>query len=138
MSLLVHHVDDLEEQVVLDDAQDVERLLQGDRAAGIGGQLVEDADGVAEAAPGRPGDHRERRLGHLDALPRGDAREHAHHLADGRPAEVEALAARQDGGRHLVRLGGGEDEDDVRRRLLEGLQQRVEGLGVSMCTSSMM
>ena len=31
--------------------------------------------------------------------------------------------------RDLVRLGGGEDEDDVGRRLLERLEQGVEGLG---------
>ena len=49
-------------------------------------------------------------------------------MIDG-PAEVEALAAREDGGRHLVRLGGGQDEDGVHRRLLQGLEQRVEGLG---------
>ncbi len=66
--VLVNEIDDLEQQVVLDDAQDVESLLQRDLAAGVGGQLVEDADGVAEAASGRPGDDREGRLGHLDAL----------------------------------------------------------------------
>ncbi len=48
---------------------------------------------------------------------------------DRRAAEVEALAARQDGGRHLVRLGGGQHEDGVRRRLLQRLEQGVEGLG---------
>src|SRR5581483_5265740 len=31
-----------------------------------------------------------------------------------------------DGRGHLVRVGRGEDEDDVRGRLLEGLQERVE------------
>ncbi len=43
--------------------------------------------------------------------------------------EVEPLAARDDGGRHLVGLGGGQHEDDVRRRLLQRLQEGVEGLG---------
>ena len=43
-------------------------------------------------------------------------------------AEVEALGAADDGGRHLVRVGGGEDEDDVVGRLLDHLQQRVEGV----------
>ena len=47
---------------------------------------------------------------------------------DLRAAEVEALAAREDGLGDLVRLGGGEHEDDVGRRLLERLEQRVEGL----------
>ena len=39
-----------------------------------------------------------------------------------------ALAARQHRHRHLVDLGGGEDEDDVGGRLLERLQERVEGV----------
>ena len=39
--------------------------------------------------------------------------------------EVEAVAAIHDRGRDLVRLGGGEHEHGVRRRLLEGLQKRV-------------
>ncbi len=44
------------------------------------------------------------------------------------PAEVEPLAAPDDRGGHLVRLGGGEDEANARGRLLEDLQQRIEGL----------
>ena len=44
------------------------------------------------------------------------------------PPEVELLAARQDGGRHRLDLGGGEDEDQVRRRLLDDLEQGVERL----------
>ena len=41
-------------------------------------------------------------------------------------AQVEALAARQHGDRHLADLGGGEDELGVRRRLLQRLEQGVE------------
>ena len=40
--------------------------------------------------------------------------------------QVEPLAARQDGDRDLVDLGRREQELDVRRRLLERLQERVE------------
>jgi hypothetical protein len=42
-------------------------------------------------------------------------------------AEVEARHPREDRRRELVDLGGGEDEGDVLGRLLEGLQQGVEG-----------
>ena len=44
----------------------------------------------------------------------------------GHTLEVVNLAAAQDGGQYLVLLGGGEDEDDVGRRLLQGLEERVE------------
>ena len=43
-------------------------------------------------------------------------------------AQVEALAAGQDGDRNLADLGGGEDELRVRRRLLQRLQEGVERL----------
>ena len=42
-------------------------------------------------------------------------------------AEVEALAARQDGDRDLADLGGGEDELHMLGRLFQRLQQAVEG-----------
>ena len=42
-------------------------------------------------------------------------------------AQVETLAARQHCHRHLADFSGGEDELGVRRRLLQRLEQRVEG-----------
>ena len=41
----------------------------------------------------------------------------------------ESLAPGQDGGRHLVQFGGGQDEHEVFRRLLQNLQQGIEGGG---------
>src|SRR5690606_24181373 len=43
--------------------------------------------------------------------------------------QVEAHAARQDRDGDLADFGGGKDENDVRRRLLQRLQQGVEGRG---------
>src|SRR5438270_3668864 len=43
-----------------------------------------------------------------------------------KPAENELLAPADDRQRNLLRVGGAEDEYDVRRRLLERLEQRVE------------
>ena len=45
------------------------------------------------------------------------------------PPQVEALAARQHGDRHLADLGGGENELHMRRRLFQRFQQGVEGAG---------
>ena len=42
--------------------------------------------------------------------------------------EVEALAARQDRLQDLLRIGSAQDKDDVTRRLLKRLEQRVERL----------
>ena len=44
-----------------------------------------------------------------------------------RPREHERLAARADGRQDLCEVGRAEDEDEVGRRLLDQLQQRVEG-----------
>jgi hypothetical protein len=49
-----------------------------------------------------------------------------HHLGLD-PAQVEALAARQDRDRHLADLGGGEEELHMGGRFLQRLQKRVEG-----------
>ena len=40
--------------------------------------------------------------------------------------EIEALAAREDGLQNLLRVGGAQHKDHVRRRLLERLEQRVK------------
>lgn len=42
-------------------------------------------------------------------------------------AEIEALAARDDGGKDFIGLGGGEDEFDVWGWFLEGFEESVEG-----------
>jgi hypothetical protein len=60
-------------------------------------------------------------------LPRNGGEE-ADEIGGADPAQVETLAARQDGDRDLADLRRGEDELDVLRRLLERLQQAVEGL----------
>ena len=73
------------------------------------------------------GDQRERRVRHLDPLAVGDPAQHAHELRQPRPLEDEGLAARADGREHLPEVGRAEDEDEVRRRLLDQLQQGVEG-----------
>ena len=51
------------------------------------------------------------------------------HLVRRDGVEVEALHAREDGGEDLLRIRRAHDEDDVRRRLLERLEQRVERRG---------
>ena len=110
-------------------AQHVPGKLRRHRALGEGQAHVQQAQRVAHRALRRPGDLQQRlRFGAAaDAL--------QHHLKaadDGLhpdAVEVEALAAGQDRGRKLLGLGGGQDEHGVLRRLLQGLEQRVERAG---------
>ena len=104
------------------------RTLPARDGAGAHGQrLVEQRQAVAHGALGGARDQRQRVVLGVGALLGGDALEvldqHRHVDAP----QVEALAARQHGHRHLAHLGGGEDELHVLGRLLQRLQQRVEG-----------
>jgi hypothetical protein len=56
-------------------------------------------------------------------------REMGHHRLRLDPAQVEALAAREDRDRDLADLGGREQELHMGRRLLERLEERVERRG---------
>ena len=74
------------------------------------------------------GQQRDRVGADLDALLLGDAADHGRELLGRGAGEVEAVAAVDDRRQHLAGLGRGQDEDRVRRRLLEGLQERVPRL----------
>ena len=104
------------------------RLGLDPAAAGQRDRLVEQRQAVAHRAVGRARDGGQRLAGDLHALGLGDAREMSGQRNLVEPAQVEALAAREHGHRDLARLGGGEDEDDVLGRLLQGLEQAIEGL----------
>src|SRR5439155_27272234 len=57
----------------------------------------------------------------------GDQTQDLHELLQPRALEDERLAARADGGEDLAQVGRAEDEDEVRRRLLGQLEERVPG-----------
>ena len=117
-----------EDQVGVGDPEHGEHVVGAQLLAAVGDELVEGAERVAEAAGRRAGDRADRAVGDLDLLGRRDPPDHLGDLLERRALEVEALAAVDDRRHHLVRLGGGEDEGGVRRRLLERLQERVPGL----------
>ena len=117
-----------EERVLLDPADELEHVLDGDRAAGGRGELVEGRDGVAERAVRAARDQRERSVGRVDALAVADATEDGDELLQAGPLEDERLAARADGREHACEIGRAEDEDEVGRGLLDQLQQGVPRL----------
>src|SRR5437764_1375458 len=55
----------------------------------------------------------------------GDQAQDLHELLQARALEDERLAARADGGEDLPEIGRAEDEDEVRRRLLDQLEERI-------------
>ena len=113
--------------------QHVLHLRRADRRLAIGraeqrDRLIEQGQPVAHRAFG--GAHQQRQRARLDPHPLlgRDLGQMAAQALALDPPEIEALAAREHRDRDLAHLGGGEDEDGLRRRLLEGLEQAVEGL----------
>ena len=95
--------------------------LRRAEAGAAGGSLVEDRQRVADAALGVGRDHLERRRLEGDPLLVKHVGQMAGDQLRREPRQREAQAARLHRGRHLLRIGGREDELHVRRRLLEGL-----------------
>ena len=120
-------VAEAEERRLLDRADELHHVLDGDLLAGRRAQLVEHRDPVAEGSAGTAGDHRERGVGRVDLLAVADASQRGDQLAQPRALEHERLAARAHREQHLRDVGGAEDEDEVGRGLLDELQQRVPG-----------
>ncbi len=95
-----------------------------------GGELVERRHRVAERAARGARDQRERRVLRLDALAVRDAAQERDEVGQPRSLEDERLAARPHRREHLLQLGRAEDEDEVGRRLLDELEQRLpRGVG---------
>ena len=93
------------------------------------GALVEQAQRVAHAAVGQPGKELGGPVSQVYALPAGHKfKAFGYHIRV-KPAEVEALAAGDNRRGDLAQLGGGEDEHEMFRRLLQYFEQRVESAG---------
>ena len=93
------------------------------------GTLVQQAQGVPEGPVGQAGQEARRLLRQVHALLLRHEAETALDILGPDALEGEALAPGEDGGRNLVELGGGQDEDEVGRGLLQDLQQGVESGG---------
>ena len=95
--------------------------LPGDTGAG-----VQDGQSVPQGAVGQSGDEAGSAVGEAEILGPGHLGHAAGDILGAYAGEVVPLAAGMDGGRNLLDLGGGQDENDVGRWLLQGLEQGVE------------
>ena len=123
------HVADAEQRLLLDGTDELEHRLRVDRAVRRGGELVEGRHGVPERPAGAAGDQRQGRVGRLDSLAFRDPAQQRDELGEPGSLEDERLAARADGGEHLAELGRAEDEEEMRRWLLDELEECVPGRG---------
>ena len=105
-------------------------LRRRDPGAGAGerDRLIQQRQPVAHRTLGGAHDERERPRLDLHPFLRGDPFEMALQQLALDPPQIEALTAGEHRDRDLAHFGGGEDEDRLRRRLLQRLQQAVEGL----------
>ena len=121
-------VAEAEERVLLDAADELEHVLDRDRATRRGRELVEGRDAVAERAVGAARDQGERGVGRVDALSFAHPSQHGDELLEPGPLEDEGLAAGANGRQDAREVGRAEHEDEVGRRLLDQLQEGVPGL----------
>ena len=91
-------------------------------------RLVGEAQGVAHGALRRPAQGQQRRLLEADHLALEQGFQVAGDLLGGQRLEAELQTAGQHRHRQALGIGGGEQELNVRRRLFQGLQQRIEGV----------
>lgn len=108
-----------------------QRALVGDVVAvgallGTGQQLVEHRERVTRRSAAGADDQRIHGVVDLNVLLGADALKKRPHGAGRQQAERVVVRARADGRQHLFGFGGGEHEDQVVRRLLDDLEQRVE------------
>ena len=115
-------------------AQDLVRNLAQKRAGVVrmhrtvakDAQLLQRGERVAHAALGMARHDGERLVVVIEALLLAHVCQAMLDILVADAVEIEALAAREDGLQNLLRIGGAQHEDHVRRRLLERLEQRVE------------
>ena len=110
-----------------DEAESFPHLVVGELVAVRIDELLQQVDRIAQATRSDPRDLLQRVFGALDPLFARDELEPPDGGFERNAPEIEPLAARDDGRRHLMRFRRRQHEDDVGRRLFQRLQQRVEG-----------
>ena len=107
-------------------AQKRARVVRAHGAVAEHAQLLERGEGVAHAAAGMARHDADGLVVELKALLLAHVAQAALDVLVADTVEIEPLAAREDRLEDLLRVGGAEHEDHMRRGLLERLEQRVE------------
>ncbi len=114
-----------EQHFLLDRAEQLQHGLHRHLLLRCGRELVERRLGIAIRAARASVDQRQRLIRSRDALAVRDPAQLLHELGQPWAREDERLAARPHGRQNLREIGCAEDEDEVRRRLLDQFQQGV-------------
>ena len=122
-------VDQLRQDLIVDNAEDRLGRRRIDRAIARRRQLVERRDRIAKRAARVPRNQPQRVIVGLDALSVTNPPQRLEQLVGRRAQERKRLAATTHRVGQAVRLGRAENEDHVRRRLLQRLQERVGRVG---------
>ena len=121
-------LEEREQPLALHGPDEGAHLVRDDSPRPVGSRLIQQAEGIAHAAVGGAPEHPEGRWIGLDGLFPCDPVKLGRDLLDAQAPKSELEASREDGDREALGIGGGEQELDVRWRLLERLQERVEAV----------
>ena len=127
---LHHGLEEVDDAGAVGHAQHIAQAQRRDGAAAraMGDGLIVDRERVAHRALGGAGDQGQRIALDVHMLLGADARQMVDQHIRLDAAQIEALAARAHGHRNLLDFGGGEEEFHMFGRLLQRLQQGVEGV----------
>ncbi|VVD92244.1 hypothetical protein PNO31109_01673 [Pandoraea nosoerga] len=125
---VLERVEQAHEHALVDGPKHAAHGRLGERAGRIGDGLIGERERVAHAAARRLGEQAQRLWLVLDALFAENIRQMRHDMARRHLLQVELQAAREHGDWNLLRIGRRQNELDVRGRLLERLEHRVESV----------
>ena len=125
--VLQRQVDDVEVVLRIEHIQVVYHLLVGDVPLTEGRHLVEYRQSVAHTTVSLLGNDVQCLLLVGDAFFLGHHLQMVHDIGNSHTLKVVYLAPTDNRGQDLVLLGRGEDEDDMCWRLLQGLEEGIEG-----------
>ncbi|CFP07748.1 Uncharacterised protein [Bordetella pertussis] len=116
------------QMALVDRAQHAAHRFFAEIAGAIGNGLVGQRQRVAHGTAGRLADQAQRRHFEADLLFAQHCLQMPHDRVGRHLLEIELQAARQHRDRDFLRIGGRQDELDVRRRLFQRLEHGVEGM----------